>query len=202
MEDEGPWGKTDLSVFRIISCRHVMLQDSQVAAGRSTHCHLKFSKTVRATEDRERWSIDRLWCPNDPPGLWDRKEGTIRSTNLKKLKVEKERLELLRGDINSKIEICKTAIIEPTSDTPRRVEPRKSSLERKSTQKMLELKQQKASQRESKFITLYESLKKQLRAACNRLKVIPLIKTWLIWWGLLKGWRHKWEMCLEIFNLI
>ena len=70
--------------------------------------------------------------------------------------VEKERLESLIGDIHAKIEIHQIVMMEPTSATSKTVEPRKSSRERKLTLKMLELKQQEASQRESKFIMIYE----------------------------------------------
>ncbi|XP_072911521.1 uncharacterized protein [Hemitrygon akajei] len=82
----------------------------------------------------------------------------------------KRRLESLIGDIHAKIEIHQIAMMEPTSATSRRVEPRKSSRERKLTPKMLELKQQEASQRESKFIKLNESWKEQVRATPTKLK--------------------------------
>lgn len=59
---------------------------------------------------------------------------------------EKERLEALISDIHAETEIL--AVVEPTSTTSQTVQPRKSSRERNLTLKMLELKQQEASQRE------------------------------------------------------
>ncbi|CAI5682991.1 unnamed protein product [Oreochromis niloticus] len=79
--------------------------------------------------------------------------------------VEREKLELLIGDIHAKIEIKQ----KPASNTSR-LEPRKSSRERKLTPKMLELKQQEFSQKESKFIKLYESWKEQVKATRSKLK--------------------------------
>ncbi|KAL6479864.1 hypothetical protein MHYP_G00108970 [Metynnis hypsauchen] len=61
-------------------------------------------------------------------------------------------------------------LAKPTSITSKKVEPRKSSRERKFTPKMLELKQQEASQRESKFILLYEQWKEQVRVTRAKLK--------------------------------
>lgn len=50
------------------------------------------------------------------------------------------------------------------------VEPMKSLRERKLTPKMLELKQNEVSQRENKFIMLYESVKNQIRVIRTSLK--------------------------------
>lgn len=83
---------------------------------------------------------------------------------------EKERLEALVGDIHAKIETFQIATMETTSTSSRKDEPRKSSRERKLTPKMLELKHQEISQRENKFIKLYESWKEQVRATRIKLK--------------------------------
>lgn len=83
--------------------------------------------------------------------------------------VEREKLELLIGDIHAKIEIKQIMLKKPASNTSR-LEPRKSSRERKLTPKMLELKQQEFSQKESKFIKLYESWKEQVKATRSKLK--------------------------------
>lgn len=83
---------------------------------------------------------------------------------------EKERLELLIGDILAEIEVLKVTMVEPTSTTFQTDNPRKSSRERMLTPKMLELKQQETSQKESKFITLYEKWKEQVKTARTNLK--------------------------------
>lgn len=83
--------------------------------------------------------------------------------------VEREKLELLIGDIHAKIEIKQIMLKKPASNTSR-LEPRKSSRERELTPKMLELKQQEFSQKESKFIKLYESWKEQVKATRSKLK--------------------------------
>lgn len=84
--------------------------------------------------------------------------------------VERERLESLIGDVHSKIQSLQTAMTEPIPSTSRRDEPRKSSRERKLTPKMQELKQQEVSQKESKFIKLYEIWKEQVKATRTKLK--------------------------------
>lgn len=83
--------------------------------------------------------------------------------------VEKETLECLIGDIHAKIEILQI-VTDPTSAKPETAIPRKSSHERRLTPKMLELKKQEASQRESKFLTLYERWKEQVQVTCTKLK--------------------------------
>lgn len=83
---------------------------------------------------------------------------------------EREKLETLIDDIHAEIEILQVTMIERTSATSEKVELRKSSQERKLTSKMYELKQQEASQKESKFITLYENWKEQVRATRTKLK--------------------------------
>ncbi|XP_049318702.1 uncharacterized protein LOC125780534 [Astyanax mexicanus] len=84
--------------------------------------------------------------------------------------VEQERLESLTGDSQANLEVEKIAVVEPAHTTSETVEPRKSSRERKYTTKMLELKEQEAFHRESKFIKLYERWKDQVRASRNKLK--------------------------------
>lgn len=79
---------------------------------------------------------------------------------------EIEKLETLIDDIHAKIQIQKVSITEPTS----KVEPRKSSRERKLTPKMQGLKQQETSQKENKFATLYDKWKEKIKAARSSLK--------------------------------
>lgn len=79
---------------------------------------------------------------------------------------EIERLATLIDDIHAKIQIQKVSTTEPTS----KVEPRKSSRERKLTPKMQELKQQEISQRENKFAMLYDKWKELIRATRSSLK--------------------------------
>lgn len=83
---------------------------------------------------------------------------------------EIDKLKTLIDDINAKIHIQKVSVTEPTL----RVEPRKSSRERKLTPKMVqlmsELKQQETSQKEKKFIMLYDKWKEQIRATRSSLK--------------------------------
>lgn len=81
---------------------------------------------------------------------------------------EKERLESLLGDIHAEIEILKIMGDEPISHQT--VKPRKSFRERKLTPKMLELKEQETSQKESKFGKLYEKRKDQAKTARTNLK--------------------------------
>lgn len=79
---------------------------------------------------------------------------------------EIEGLETLIDDIHAKIQIQKVSVTESTS----KVEPRKSSRERKLTPKMLELKQQETSQKENKFSVLYDKWKEQIKATRSSLK--------------------------------
>ncbi|XP_030281177.1 uncharacterized protein LOC115586350 [Sparus aurata] len=79
---------------------------------------------------------------------------------------EIEKLETLIDDISAKIQIQKVSITEPNS----KVEPRKSSRERRLTPKMLGLKQQETSQKENKFVMLYDKWKEQIRTTRSSLK--------------------------------
>ncbi|KAG7496410.1 hypothetical protein JOB18_018512 [Solea senegalensis] len=82
--------------------------------------------------------------------------------------IEIERLESLIGDIHARIQIQNVSQSEPTFTS--KVEPRKSSRDRRLTPKMLELKQQEASQRESKFVILYDKWKGQIKDTRSSLK--------------------------------
>lgn len=62
-------------------------------------------------------------------------------------------------------------MVEPVFTSYQTVETRKSAKERRLIPTMLELKQQEASQRESKFTTLYEKWKEQVKTSCTKLKV-------------------------------
>jgi len=75
---------------------------------------------------------------------------------------EKERLEMLIGDIHASIEIQKVTM-EPTSVTSECAKLRQSSRERTLTPKMLELKQKEVSQLESKFNMQYTHWKDRVR---------------------------------------
>ena len=83
---------------------------------------------------------------------------------------ERKRLESLIDEINTKIEINRTAQEEFTAATIEKEKTRTSARERKLTPKMLELKQQEASKKESKFSTLYGKWKEQVRATRAKLK--------------------------------
>ncbi|KAK0142369.1 hypothetical protein N1851_019890 [Merluccius polli] len=84
--------------------------------------------------------------------------------------VEQNSLESLIGNIHAEIEILKITMVEPTSATSQPVELRKSSRERTFTPKMLELKQQDVSKKESKFTSLYGEWKEQVKAVRTNLK--------------------------------
>ncbi|KAL7880982.1 hypothetical protein SRHO_G00032360 [Serrasalmus rhombeus] len=85
--------------------------------------------------------------------------------------VEHERLESFTADSQANLEVDEMAKVEPhtASET---VEPRKSTRKRKFTTKMLELKEQEAFQRESRFIKLYERWTDQVRASILRTSVL------------------------------
>ncbi|XP_056236444.1 uncharacterized protein LOC130172051 [Seriola aureovittata] len=83
---------------------------------------------------------------------------------------ERENLELRIGDILAKLEILKVTMAEPIPTTSQTVETRKSSRERKLTPKMQELQQQELSQKEKKFLNLYEKWKEQVKTARTNLK--------------------------------
>ena len=82
---------------------------------------------------------------------------------------EKERLEMLIGDIHASIEIQKVTM-EPTSVTSECAKLRQSSRERTLTPKMLELKQKEVSQLESKFNMQYTHWKDRVRDTRTKLK--------------------------------
>lgn len=62
-------------------------------------------------------------------------------------------------------------MVEPVFTSHQTVETRKSARERHLTPTMLELRQQEASQRESKFTTLYGKWKEQVKTSRTKLKV-------------------------------
>ena len=83
---------------------------------------------------------------------------------------EKERLVSLIQEINAKIEVIKTAQEEFIASTKEEEEPRRSTRDKKLTPKMQDLKEQEASNRESKFSKLYEKWKGQARDIRAKLK--------------------------------
>lgn len=79
-------------------------------------------------------------------------------------------LELQIKEVSAKIAAIQESKANPATSTPVVGEQRKSVRERKLTPKMLELKQQEISQKESKFISLYEHWKEEVKTTRSNLK--------------------------------